>query len=104
MANCLHNGIHMGFGALGFSLAAVKERAFFWRQIANIGVIFIPITFYHFIYAYLKLDKNYQKIYCILFIFAELFFYSNFFAPKWVFTGDVRFVFNQFTIPIVAIS
>ncbi len=87
-----------GLGAFKFSSTTSKSEAFFWWQIAHIGVIFIPITYYTFIHAFLKLNKPYQKFihFCIYFIgFSCL--YLTFFTKN-IFLGELKFVFNQFYI------
>ncbi|MCX7926533.1 MAG: ATP-binding protein [Candidatus Omnitrophica bacterium] len=46
-----------GFGAYMVSLSKTAEKAFFWWQIAYIGIIMIPVFFYHFVCSYLGLKR-----------------------------------------------
>jgi len=86
-----------GFGGYKFATATSQEDAYFWRQIANIGVIFTPVLYYHFIYLLLGLEKKYQSfIRIISYILGIIFLFLNFFAPPNLFNGGLRFVFNEF--------
>ena len=85
-----------GLGGYKFSTTISKEVAFFWWQIAYISVIFTPVTFYHFVYTFLKLNKKYYKyILLLVYVLGVIFLIFNFFIPS-LFLGDLRLIFNQF--------
>ncbi len=73
-----------------------KELALLSWRIAYVGIIFIPIVFYHFVYAWLKLEK---RIVLYLFYIFGLFFSVLMWTP-WadLFYGlkNMKFFFNSF--------
>jgi len=86
------SGAIWGLGSFKFSTTISKESAFFWWQIAYIGVILSPVFYSHFVYELLKIEtKRLSFFYCFAFIFLGF----NF-IKKNLFLGDLKFVFNQF--------
>ncbi len=86
-----------GIGGYKFSTVSSEESALFWWKFAHIGVIFIPVVFYHFIYAFLDLKSSSQRRFLfLLYGFAFLFLLLNVMPGKRIFVGDLKFVFNQF--------
>ncbi len=86
-----------GVGGFGFSTAKLPDKAFFWWQIAHIGIIFTPVVYYHFVYAFLKLKQRYAKLLLILaYTIGIAFTVINFLPRHDLFLGDVRFSFNEF--------
>ncbi len=85
-----------GFGGYLFSSTISQKTAFGGWQLAHIGIIFTPILFYHFIYAFLSLNTTYQR-YLLIFSYSlgGIFLLLDIFFPRQFF-GDLRFVFNQF--------
>jgi len=81
-----------GWGGYKIATAASKEDAFFWWQIAFLGMV-SPAVYVHFVFSFLKLSRKFLLfvIYALTVIFVAL----NFFARD-IFFGDLRFVFNQF--------
>lgn len=82
-----------GIGGYKFSTAISKEIAFYWWQVAYIGVIFAPVLFSHFVFEYLKLNK--KPLLSITYIFSVILLALTFFKRE-IFLGDLRFVFNEF--------
>lgn len=65
--------------AVGYFLAVVgssKVEAMFYYKIMFVGIIFIPVTFLHFYYSYLFLEKKYKNTlliaYCLGLVFAVI--------------------------------
>ncbi len=46
-----------GFGAYMVSLSRNPDRAFFWWQVAYLGIIMIPVMFYHFVCSFLGIKR-----------------------------------------------
>lgn len=67
-----------------------KESALLWWRITYLGIIFIPVVFYHFIYAWLGIKK---KIFLYLFYLWGLFF----FILEWTPWADLFFGLNTLT-------
>ncbi|MBL7155034.1 MAG: GAF domain-containing protein [Candidatus Portnoybacteria bacterium] len=107
-----------GFG--GYKIGLIKDplEALFWWRVTYVGIIFIPVLFYHFVYLFLGLKKRklLYLIYCFGFFFlilewtpwADLFFglsnmgflFSSFY---WVFPPTTLFsffVFSWFSIVV----
>ena len=85
-----------GLGGYKFSTTVNEKDALFWWQVANIGAICIPVTYYQFIYTFLDLKKNYQKsVLIVSYILGFIYLVFNFLLPEY-FIGDLRFSFNQF--------
>jgi len=82
-----------GYGGFKLSIAPTANNAFFWWQMAYIGVIFSPIVFYHFVYVYFH-RGNKSLIYFSYFLGTNFILLDLFQGEH--FLGDVRFLFNQF--------
>src|SRR4030042_5046409 len=107
--------------ASSFAYIAEKEsQVLFWFKISYIGIIFIPATFFHFVFNLLrrKLNKTiFLIIYIISFCFIFLLYFSEYFInglykyswgyyPKASFIGHPIFLlfFNTlFTVSIISI-
>ncbi len=85
------------WGFCGYQIATtnVKEKAFFWYQIAYIAKIFIPPLYVHFVFSFLQIKKDY--VLAILYTLGGVFLFYNFFARE-LFLGDLRFAFGQFYV------
>ena len=72
--------------SLGMEVSAPNyETAFLWNKILNIGAIFIPIFFYHFIVSFLELNEKEKKFIILGYIFAITFLVLfNLFTPLFV--------------------
>ncbi|MCP4649063.1 MAG: hypothetical protein GY853_03120 [PVC group bacterium] len=85
-----------GMGGYIFSSTISKDVALLGWRITNIGVILIPVTFYHFIYLFLRLHKkSHRRILIGSYVLGSLFLVFNF-LPRQFFVGDVSWVFGQF--------
>ncbi|MGE5196927.1 MAG: histidine kinase dimerization/phospho-acceptor domain-containing protein, partial [Deltaproteobacteria bacterium] len=60
-----------GFGAYMVSLSGDAQSAFFWWQMAYLGIILIPVFFMHFVYSYLGIKRPVflRSVYAVSFIF-----------------------------------
>jgi len=82
-----------GLGAFGVSISTVKKTAFFWWQIAYIGVVFTPVVYSHFVFTFLNLER---KVFLVsAYFLAVAWTILNFFAKE-LSLWDLRLVFNQF--------
>lgn len=72
--------------SLGMEVSSPNyETAFLWNKILNIGAIFIPIFFYHFIVSFLDLEKKEKNFILIGYFFAITFLtLFNLFTPLFV--------------------
>ena len=70
-----------------------KEEAMLWWQVANIGIIFAPVLFFHFICRMLDLKKN-GEIVC-WYILTAIFITLNIFDRK-DFIGGLHLIHNEF--------
>src|SRR4030042_6478724 len=100
-------------------VSQIESQALFWFKISYIGVIFIPSTFFHFIFNLLgrKLNKTISLNYIISLFFIFLLYFSEYFIkglykytwgyyPKASFIGHPVFLlfFNSlFTMSIISI-
>ena len=84
-----------GIGGYNFSTADSQQDALLWWQIANIGGICIPITYYQFVFSFLNLKKRYQKSILIAsYTLGIIFLTFNFFLPQY-FIGELRLAFDH---------
>jgi len=82
-----------GFGGMWIALAKDEATALLaWRLAFGLGVVWIPILFYHFVWVFCDLRNKKMLVvnYCIGGLFSPLILFS----PK--FFGGVRFVFDSF--------
>ncbi len=88
---CL-SALFWGAGSFQISRINTIEEADLWWRITHIGVIFIPITFTHFVYEFLQIKRKYL-IFCIYGL-GFFFLVANFIDG--LFIAHMRWVFNQF--------
>src|SRR3989338_856611 len=81
-----------GIGSFQIARIYNVEEADLWWRITHIGVIFIPITFTHFVYEFLQIKRKYF-ISCIYGL-GIIFLVANFIDG--LFIAHMRWVFNQF--------
>lgn len=81
-----------GFGGYKIGITTNVSKAFFWWRITHIGVIFIPIFLFHFVYEFLKIKR--KKIIFIVYLIGIFFLIINFFT-NW-FIVNMRWVFDSF--------
>jgi signal transduction histidine kinase len=79
-----------GFGAYMTSLSKDPQSAFFWWQIAYIGIIMIPVLFMHLTYSLLEIKRprSLKSIYFITFILWVLSIFR-----RDLFLGNVKLIF-----------
>ena len=81
-----------GLGGAIVSLAQDEATAFFWWRISICGVILIPATYAHFIYA---LTQKHNKFYIYsIWTLAGFYILYNFYNDNFI--GKLKYVFNQF--------
>lgn len=86
-----------GLGAVIFSGASSESVAVLGRRIANIGVIFTPVLYYHFIYSFFKPEgKAHKTLLYLIYGVALVCLGLDLFAPEKVFVGGMKYVFNEF--------
>ncbi|OQX81523.1 MAG: hypothetical protein B6D56_02305 [Candidatus Omnitrophica bacterium 4484_70.1] len=86
-----------GMGGYKFSTTPSKESALFWWQIAYLCVIFSPVIYFHFVYVFLKLNKNYQRFILIFaYLLSFIFLFFLWYDKSRYFLGDLRWVFGEF--------
>lgn len=93
-------GIFIWSGALGLELFSSNySSAFFWNKILNLGAIFVPIFFYHFIASFLE-EKKEKKFIVFGYIVAFLLILSLFFYTRLFIKGvSPRAGFNYWVDP-----
>ncbi len=81
-----------GFG--GFMIATTSDvnDAFFWWKATHVGIILIPVFFYHFTHLLLKIKR--VRLLVIIYFLGIVFLYFNVFTD--LFISNMRWVFNQF--------
>lgn len=80
-------------GSYGFSTASSKEMALYWWQFAHIGTMLVPPIFFHFICAYLKINRKWLII--SAYIISVVFIVVNLFCGRY-FIGDLRLTPDHF--------
>ena len=81
-----------GFGAFGIALAKTPEYGyFFWKVAFGVGVTWIPVFFFHFVYIFCQLKQRavLWGSYLLGAIFSALAFTPYFFS-------GVRYIFDSF--------
>jgi signal transduction histidine kinase len=81
-----------GAGAFVVGRARTPEDAILWWRLAHIGIIFIPITFFHYVYLFLEIKR--PKIVALVYALGFLFLGLDLFTPLLI--AHTRFVFNSF--------
>ncbi len=82
-----------GWGAYQFSLASTLSTATFWWQFANIGTVFSPILYYHFVSTYT--DRRNKFLLMSIYVVGVGVLMINFFARE-IYIGELRFMFGEF--------
>lgn len=75
---------------IGLIPEAEKELALWWWRVTYLGIIFIPVIFYHFVHAWLGIKK---KTFLYLFYLWGIFF----FTLEWTPWADLFFGLNTIT-------
>ena len=83
------------WGAVGYfiSRTSSKETAYVLWQIAECGIIFIPVFYFHFVCA--LVDFKRKKLIPIVYFLYFFFVFFNIFFRR-LFIGDLKFIANQF--------
>lgn len=82
------------YGAGAFVVGGVRtpDEALLWWRLAHIGIIFIPITFFHYIYLFLEIRR--PKVVALIYVIGLFFLYLDLFTPYLI--AHTRYVFNSF--------
>lgn len=85
-----------GFGGYKVSLTTDYSQALLWWRFTYIGIIFIPVLFYHFVYLFLELKK--KIILYLIYLFGFFFFFLMWTSWADIFFGlnNITFLFNSF--------
>lgn len=84
-----------GFGGYEVGLANTPELGLFWWRVTYVGIIFIPVLFYHFTYEFLKL-KNLKVLFSIyLFGFIYLLLEWSPLADLFFGIKNISYLFNS---------
>ncbi|MFA7114716.1 MAG: ATP-binding protein [Candidatus Omnitrophota bacterium] len=89
---CMSNVV-WGIGSFKFSLTDNYNNAFFWWQIAYIGIIGTPVFFYHFVLQLLRFNQ--KKVLFLVYCIGAFSVFSVFFLPQF-FLGNIIYKFGQF--------
>jgi len=84
--------VFWGVGAFLVGITKDPSWADLWWRLTHIGVIFIPVLFFHFTYEFLQLKSRWLVI--LAYIFGFLFLITNFVGD--LFIANMRWVFDQF--------
>ncbi|MBF0532843.1 MAG: hypothetical protein HQL23_07100, partial [Candidatus Omnitrophica bacterium] len=82
-----------GLGGCFFSATLNLTQVYFWWQIAYIGVIFAPVLYAHFVFAYLKINR--KKLLYLAYVFT-IFCLFCVFWKKGSFLGDFRLLKDSY--------
>jgi len=82
-----------GFGGLMFSTTSSQKDAFFWWQVADSGVMFVPVAYFHFVINFLNLRRKF--LLSLVYALATIFLLLNIIARD-IFLGGITFIFGQF--------
>jgi len=85
-----------GFGGYKVGLSVDLPAALFWWRITYIGIIFIPVLFYHFVYMFLGLKK--KKLLYLIYLFGLFFLILEWTPWAYLFFGlsNMGFLFSSF--------
>ncbi|MHB8482088.1 MAG: ATP-binding protein, partial [Nitrospiria bacterium] len=80
-----------GFGICLIATTKDSSRALIWWRLAHVGVIFLPVLYFHFVYHFLRLNRKSVliTIYSIGIVFLAL-------DATDLFIKNMRWVFSQF--------
>ena len=83
------------WGAGGFFIAQAKQtnEALFWWQVVYLGVIFLPVLYYHFVLVFLELKRGvlFRLTYAV-----SLALWLTVILIPYKFFGEARWLFGQF--------
>ena len=83
-----------GGSAFLIGSATSEAKAFFYWKIAHIGIILIPILFFHVIYFLCELNQ--KKVLIAMYVQGVIFLVLNFLGYKDLFFSDVKTVYQSF--------
>jgi len=75
-----------------------REIALFWSRFLHMGVIFIPITYLHFIVKALELDSQNRRLIIFIYLFSFVFSLANF-SDLVVKDVSAKLSYNYYTDP-----
>ncbi len=81
-----------GFGMYKIGTATNVDSSFFWWQIAEIGVILIPLFLVHFVIIFLNLKRRILTF--LFYLFSAFLIFCDLFTKYFI--NDLYFAFNQF--------
>jgi len=90
----------IGWWAFFLSLAffsGSETMAYFFSRTFHCGVIFIPITYLHMVYAFLDVPK--KKLLIVGYIIAFIFFILNIFTPLFIKDKAPKLFFSYYGVP-----
>jgi len=93
-----------GLGAYKIGIVETSEQALVWWRIAHIGIIFIPVFFWHYVYLFLDLHvRKYHIVILGSYLFGFVFLFLNLFTD--FFIHNITFVFESiyYDLPPTAI-
>lgn len=80
-----------GFTTYKLATTHVIDEAFFWWKLGHVGLIFIPVLFFHFTYKFLNLDK--RSLLIGIYALGGIFLFLN---TTDLLIRNMRFVFSSF--------
>ena len=92
-------GLSIGIWGFAGSIISLIPKsnpssALFWWQIAYTGIIFIPIFYAQFVFAFLKIKKP-IFLFCI-YVLGMIFLFFNWVGKSQLFLVDLKFIYSQF--------
>lgn len=83
-----------GLGSFKIGTTTTYETSHFWWRVSAIGIIWIPIAFFHFVCVFLKIKK--KLISAFADTFASICTLTVIFKGGRYFIGNLKFIFGQF--------
>ena len=80
-----------GFGIYKIATATDVSAALTWWRLAHIGVIFLPVLYFHFVYHFLRLKS--KSVLVVIYLIGIIFLALDFTD---LFIWHMRWVFSQF--------
>src|SRR3989339_645025 len=77
---------------IAYSSSVQIAKAELWWQIAHIGLILLPIYFFHFVYTFLELKQ--KSVLSVLYLVGSILIIVDLFEPR-LLLGDLRYLFNS---------